>query len=163
MSDNKIIDNQIDETSGQQAENSKDDEMKLVLKMLEDGKINAKEAQEMLSALGFDKIKSKAEREESDSVKFRKRKAQKGKIHIEVIENGKQKVKMDIPSKLVNFIDNFVPGDILSNVRGSNIKGTKVNLSELMGSNDALSICVNDKNVRILNGDGEELLNINEE
>ena len=83
------------------------DEQVRILKMVEDGSINAKEAAELLDAL------KDAPQDETPQGIFSGRKIWKKKLKILVVngETGKPKVNIKIPLGLAKWVERFIPAD----------------------------------------------------
>ena len=79
------------------------EERKKILKMLEDGKINVEEAEELLSAL---------DEKDQPSGKVISRQKDTGRasfLKIYVTENGKEQVNISIPIQLVKLLKKLIP------------------------------------------------------
>ena len=79
------------------------EERKKVLKMLEEGKIDVEEAEQLLSTLGDKGIESEelgSEKEDGGEANF---------LKINVVEDGEEKVNISIPVGLVKALKQIIP------------------------------------------------------
>ena len=94
------------------------EERKRVLKMLEEGKIDVQEAEELLSSLD--------EAEESES-KSRPRSVEEANyLRIIVVEDGKEEVNISIPIQLVRTLKGLIPVKATSKLAEKGIDIDKV-------------------------------------
>ncbi len=90
------------------------EERKRILDMLEAGKIDAQEAEKLLSALDSD--------EEEDNQELTKDTTEKSSaLRIKVTEGGKEKVNMNIPLSIAKAVMGFIPGGAKQKIREKGI------------------------------------------
>ena len=138
------------------------DESKMeILKMLQDGKITADEAAELLQALEPSQIVVKPDddrvielmdddypEEEVEDEKGRPRKKKRPRfLIIEVNKDGSKKVNVRIPLKLAKIASRFIPKHAHAQMKAHGMEG---NLNELLAGLEELE-------------PGEDLINVNDE
>ena len=139
------------------------DEVKMILKMLQEQKISIEEAQEMLKILGYENIDPDFQNNKTTS-NIGNPKLKKGRITISVNEKGKNKVRVNVPSKFMKYVNSFIPDDIEFNNR--EIHGmkylSKEFLEDTLGKSNSISINVDDNHVKIIDGDGNVIVDVDD-
>lgn len=87
----------------------REDQLK-ILKMLEEGKITAEEAAQLLGVIGAETPASE-ETEVNTSMGLRSLKGRKLCIRVEDLQTGKKKANIRIPLKLARMADRMIPKD----------------------------------------------------
>lgn len=86
------------------------EERKRILDMLSDGKINAQEAEELISALDQGEVSTSP-----------RKKAKSRFLRIKITEDGENKVNVNIPLSLAKMFMKFVPGDVKTKLNEKDI------------------------------------------
>lgn len=82
-----------------------------ILKMLEEGKINAEEAAQLLGAIGVEGAVNDESSGHDTPMGLRSLKGKKLCIRVEDLQTGKKKANIRIPLKLARMADRMIPKD----------------------------------------------------
>lgn len=99
-----------------------------VLKMVEEGKISAEEAAELLASLNGQESEERSVRQVKGGVRGRKL-----RIVVTSLDSEKPKVNVKIPLRLVKWAERFIPSDARKEMDNQGI-----NLDEILSSVDEL-------------------------
>ena len=117
-----------------------------ILNMLQEGKINAEEAEILLSALAKHDLSDSA----ADLKSFQAGKKQKKHLRIIVNEKGKEKVNMALPLGIAKTMLNFIPGPARAKLAEN-----EINLDEL---NQSLEDLAEEKEILRVEDDDETVI-----
>ena len=161
--------------------NNLNDEILKILKMVESGIISAEKAYEMLDILGYgikennynndnfqdtpyiniDLENKKYNLNNNDKSNKKTNQSKKGRLHIKVIEKGKIKTSIDIPSRFFKFFNKFSSwGNININDADINSEDIKKEINDKIEKGIDIEVVVEDKNVKIFDSEGNVIFNI---
>ncbi len=118
------------------------EERKKILKMLDEGKINVEEANELLTSLEESQPEEKSDREMTTADEART-------LKILVVEQGEEKVNITFPLALAKFLTNIVPESAQTKLTEKGVDLENV-ISEIeKGTFDGKIVDIEDGNSRV--------------